>query len=65
MKFYYIIIKSWWEVFPDRKIRVKRRVSIFRYETYEEARKVAIELRKKDRWYRYDLGDRIYVRRYY
>lgn len=63
MEYYYIVIKSWWEKFPDQKIRVRRRISFFRYVTYEGAREVAIELRKKDPHYRYDLGDRIYVRR--
>lgn len=75
---YYEIIKSWWEVFPDKLIetndelgtdvryeknRVKRRISFFRYETYEEAHEAAIKIRKKDPYYRYDLGDRIYVRK--
>ena len=64
MKYYYVIIKSWWEKFPDTKIRVKRRISLFRYGTYKEAREAAIKIRKKDPYYRYDLGDRIYVRRY-
>ena len=47
MKFYYEIIKSWWKVFPNEKIRVKRRLSTFRYETYEDAHDVVIKLRKK------------------
>ena len=64
MKFYYEIIKSWWEVFPDGKIRVKRRISYFRYETYEDAYKAAIKIRKKDPHYRYELGDRIYVKKH-
>lgn len=65
MKFYYEIIKSCWEIFPNEKIRIKRRVSIFRYDTYKDAHKAAIKIRQKDPYYRYDLGDRIYVRRCY
>lgn len=63
MKTYYEIIKSCWEVFPDEKIRIKRRISYLHYKTYEDAHKAAIKIRKNDPYYRYDLGDRIYVRR--
>lgn len=63
MKIYYEIIKSYWEVFPNEKIRVKRRISYFHYITYRDAYKEVIKIRKNDPYYRYDLGDRIYVRR--
>lgn len=63
MKHYYEIVKSWLEVAPIGKIRYRRIISAFKYETYEDAHKVAVEIRKKDPYYRYDLGDRIYVRR--
>ena len=63
MKFYYEIIKSEWEIFPNEKVRIKRRISAFHYKSKKEAMKIAAELRKKDPTYRYDLGDRIYVRR--
>lgn len=71
MESYYVIIKSWWEIFPSEKygyvipkekIRVKRRISYFSYPSYKIAHKVAIEIRKNDPHYRYDLGDRIYVK---
>lgn len=65
MKFYYVIIKSWWEVLPNIKYRVKRKVSYFRYKTYKDAHKIAIRLRERDINYRYDLGDRIYVKKCY
>lgn len=70
MEYYYKIIKSWWEIFPDGKkhrlsceIRFNRIMPFLRYETYEKAHKVAIIFRRIDSHYRYDLGDRIYVRR--
>jgi len=63
MRIYYEIIKSYWEVFPDKKIRIKRRISYFHYITYRDAYNEAVKIRKNDPYYRYDLGDRIYVRR--
>lgn len=63
MKSYYEIIKSYWEVFPNEKIRVKRRISYFHYRGYDDAHKAAVKIRKINPSYRYDLGDRIYVRR--
>ena len=62
-KFYYELIKSWWECFPDYRSRFKLKISPIKYETYKDAHKEAIKFRKTDSTYRYDLGDRIYVRR--
>ena len=63
MKFYYEIIKSEWEIFPNEKVRIKRKISAFHYESKKVVMKIAAKLRKKDPFYRHDLGDRIYVRR--
>lgn len=61
---HYEIVKSEWEIFSkNKRIRVKRIISWFKYTSRKEAQKVAVELRKKDPHYKYDLGDRIYVRR--
>lgn len=65
IKFYYEIIQSWWEVFMGEKRRIKLRISLFRYETYKDAHEAVIKIRKNDPHYRYDLGDRIYVKKCY